>query len=53
MRLNFTEPVVITMLVSGGLASSYVMNFSIHHTLSVTENDFQPYGELKPVQAST
>lgn len=50
--MNFTEPVVVTMLVSGGLDSSYVTNFSVYHTLSVT-GDFQPYGELKPVQVGT
>lgn len=52
VELNFTEPIVATILVSGGKQSSFVMNFTINHTEALEGDNFQPYGVLKPVQVS-
>ena len=50
VELNFTEPVVIALLMSGGFTSVFVNNFTIHSTMSSTGEDFQPYGILKNPQ---
>lgn len=50
VELNFTEPVVISMLMSGGFVSTYVNNFTFHYTMSITDDDFEVYGPLKPAQ---
>lgn len=50
VELNFTEPVVIALLMSSGFTSVFVNNFTILFTMSSTGEDFQPYGILKSPQ---
>jgi hypothetical protein len=50
VELNFTEPVVIGLLMSGGFTSVYVNNFTVHYTMSSTGDDYVAYGTLEPTQ---
>lgn len=50
LELTFTEPIVISMLMSGGQVSSFVNNFTIAYSLSTSGEDFQTYGLLKDEQ---
>lgn len=50
VEVNFTEPVVIAMLMSGGFVTSYVSNFNVYYSMSSTGDDFLPYGALKATQ---
>lgn len=50
VELNFTEPVVVGMLMSGGFVSAYVNNFTFHFTMSSTEDNFEAYGPPMPTQ---
>ncbi len=51
LELSFTEPVVLGLLISGGLISSYVSNFSISYSASSeSQADLQPYGAVQTPQ---
>lgn len=53
VELNFTEPVVVGLLMSGGFVSTYVSNFTVHYTMSSTDDDYVIYGALKATQVRT
>ena len=54
VELNFMEPVLVVMLMSGGIDSSYVTNFSIYYMLPPNDKSYRPYGVTKePVQVSS
>lgn len=50
VELTFTEPIVVEFLQSSGLLQSFVSNFSIQYSLSVTGDDFKTYGVLEAHQ---
>ncbi len=41
VEVNFTEPVVLTLVESSGYANGYVSNFAIEY--GMLEGDLQPY----------
>lgn len=53
VELNFTEPVVVGLLMSGGFVSTYVSNFTVHYTMSSTGDDYEVYGSLHPTQVNS
>ena len=50
--LNFTKPIVLTYVKSGGFVNGYVDNFTIGHTMSAEGEDFTVYGVTEVRQAS-
>ena len=50
VEVTFTEPIVIALLMSSGLQSNFVNNFTISYSMSTSGEDFQTYGLLQDEQ---
>ena len=51
VELNFTEPVVVGLIMSGGDVIRYVKNFTFQYTMSNTgEDNFETYGTSESAQ---
>ena len=52
VNLTFTEPVVITMIQSGGFVNGFVNDFAVQYSPSLDGDDFTTYGIIEVPQVS-